>query len=136
MEGEGGTSLTHLLQPPLHWIIEISFVICPQKMDACDPNDDKFMFKVSRVNASSRYSTIKSLKTGMFLVNDTHGNASMRKIKPQRLGDQEIKDREAWFELIDGDVEMDAMMAIDSEDISSTAKTCEACEVESMRATA
>ena len=105
-------------------------------MDACEPNDDRFMFKVSRVNASSRYSTIKSLKTGMFLVSDTHGNASMRKIKPQRLGDQEIKDREAWFELIDGDVEMDAMMAIVSEEISSTAKTCEACEVESIRATA
>jgi len=101
-------------------------------MDACAPHDDKFMFKVSRVNARSKYSTIKSLSTGMFLASDKCGNASMREIKPQRRGDQEIKDREAWFELIDDDIEVDAMMTIVSEDISFTAKTC---EVKIIRAT-
>ena len=128
----GGTSQIHLLRPPLYWITETTFIICPQKMDACAPHDDKFMFKVSRVNARSKYSTIKSLSTGMFLASDKCGNASMREIKPQRRGDQEIKDREAWFELIDDDIEVDAMMTIVSEDISFTAKTC---EVKIIRAT-
>ena len=68
----------------------------------------------------------------MFLASDKCGNASMREIKPQRRGDQEIKDREAWFELIDDDIEVDAMMTIVSEDISFTAKTC---EVKIIRAT-
>ena len=72
-----------------------------QCSDGCDPNDDKFLFKVDKVDRrtqSSKYSTIQSAKTGKFLVSDESGDAFMKEIKDQTDG--KIYDRQAWFQII------------------------------------
>ena len=72
-----------------------------QCSDGCDPNDDKFLFKVDKVDRrtqSSKYSTIQSAKTGKFLVSDESGDAFMKEIKNQTDG--KIYDRQAWFQII------------------------------------
>ena len=72
-----------------------------QCSDGCDPNDDKFLFKVDNVDTrtlSSKYFTIQSAKTGKFLVSDESGDASMKEIKDQTGG--KIYDRQAWFQFI------------------------------------
>ena len=70
-----------------------------QCSDGCDPNDDKFLFKVDNVDRrSSKYSTIQSAKTGTFLVSDESGDAFMKEIKNQTDG--KIYDRQAWFQII------------------------------------
>ena len=72
-----------------------------QCSDGCDPNDDKFWFKVDNVDRrtqSSEYSTIQSAKTGKFLVSDESGDAFMKEIKDQTDG--KIYDRQAWFQII------------------------------------
>ena len=75
-----------------------------QCSDGCDPNDDKFLFKVDNVDnvyrrtQSSKYSTIQSAKTGKFLVSDESGDAFMKEIKDQTDG--KIYDRQAWFQII------------------------------------
>ena len=72
-----------------------------QCSDGCDPNDDKFLFKVDNVDTrtlSSKYFTIQSAKTGKFLVSDESGDASMKEIKDQTDG--KIYNRQAWFQFI------------------------------------
>lgn len=103
---------------------------------ACYPNDKKFMFRISNISPGAKYSTIKSLKTGMFLVSDRYGKASMEEIKD--LSGGQPMDRRTWFELFDndddhGDNDMttDTTMTIISKDITFREKTC---EVEVIRA--
>ena len=72
-----------------------------QCSDGCDPNDDKFLFKVDNVDRrmlSSKYFTIQSAKTGKFLVSEESGDASMKEIKDQTDG--KIYNRQAWFQFI------------------------------------
>ena len=102
------------------------FFFCAQKTNACDPNDDKFLFTIAFVNAQSRFRTIKSVRSEMFLVSDENGKAFMREIKDLKGGQPE--DRQAWFDLIDyDDMVPDSMFTFISEDmLTFTAKPWEA----------
>ncbi|CAH3176378.1 unnamed protein product [Porites lobata] len=74
------------------------FLMCS---DGCDPNDDKFLFKVDKVDRrtqNSKYSTIQSAKTEQFLISDESGNASMKEITDHTDGP--TSDRQAWFQFI------------------------------------
>ncbi|XP_068678337.1 uncharacterized protein [Montipora foliosa] len=67
--------------------------------DTGEPNyDERVMFKIEK--ASRRYRTIKSVKTGMFLASNEFGRASMR------LLSETPQDRQAWFELIELDMDV------------------------------
>ena len=84
-----------------NFIFFIALFYFLQCSDGCDPNDDKFLFKVDNVDRrtqSSEYSTIQSAKTGKFLVSDESGDAFMKEIKDQTDG--KIYDRQAWFQII------------------------------------
>ena len=74
----------------------------------------------------SRFRTIKSVRSEMFLVSDENGKAFMREIKDLKGGQPE--DRQAWFDLIDyDDMVPDSMFTFISEDmLTFTAKPCEA----------
>ena len=83
------------------------------------------MFTIAFVNAASRFRTIKSVRSEMFLVSDENGKASMREIRNLKGGQPE--DRQAWFDLIDyNDMVTDDMFTFISDDmLTFTAKTCE-----------
>ena len=84
-----------------NFIFFIALFYFLQCSDGCDPNDDKFLFKVDNVNRrtqNSKYSTIQSAKTEKLLVSDESGNASMKEIKDHTDGP--TSDRQAWFQFI------------------------------------
>ena len=86
------------------------------------------MFIIVPANEDTEFKTIKSLKTGMYLMSDKFGTASMWKIRD--TGD-EPQDRRVWFELINLDmgISMDTM-ATTSEDITYSAQTSEVHELD------
>ena len=84
-----------------HFFLLHYFYYFLQCSDGCDPNDDKFLFKVDKVDRrtqNSKYSTIQSAKTEQFLISDESGNASMKEITDHTDGP--TSDRQAWFQFI------------------------------------
>ena len=84
------------------------------------------MFIIVPANEDTEFKTIESLETGMYLMSDKFGTASMWKIRDHY--DDEPQDRRVWFEL--GSAEDNMNYSIDTIDITNgdmsfAARRCE-----------
>jgi len=64
------------------------------KSNSEDLKDKKFMFEIKVASDGGHYYTIMSLSTGMFLVSDNEGNASLKRFKEQP------EDLQTWFHFL------------------------------------
>jgi len=64
------------------------------KSNAEDLKDKKFRFQIKVASDGGHYYTIMSLSTGMFLVSDNKGNASLKRFKEQP------EDLQTWFHFL------------------------------------